>query len=183
MNRRQFFGTLAAAGLVRPRHCSAAPFPVHFRKASPYETLAPYILPGSDDFPEEKAAMEIAALLRQLPQTRTLPGAEGLRCASPLPVRYGAVAADCLQAEFDPAPAPFAAELAKWLNSLGTVRAARFFVLPGNRIRYEIASDSSAGLEYRVGLWSQTWRDGRLTEFRPISETLTRAPRQLFRDV
>ncbi len=68
MNRRQFLGGVAAAGLLRPRHCAAAPFPVRFRKASPHETLAPYILPGSDEFTGEKTAMEIAELLRRLPE-------------------------------------------------------------------------------------------------------------------
>jgi hypothetical protein len=64
MNRREFIGGLAASALMRPRHLAAAPFPVKFRKPSPHEKLAPYILPGNDDFPEEKAAMELAARLQ-----------------------------------------------------------------------------------------------------------------------
>jgi tetratricopeptide (TPR) repeat protein len=70
MNRRRFLGTLAAAPLLRQRHANAAPFPVNFRKASPHETLAPYILPGHDEFAGEKAAMETAADVRRL-----MPGA------------------------------------------------------------------------------------------------------------
>ena len=66
MNRRQFIGGLAAMALVRPEHCAAAPFPVHFRKASPYEALAQHILPGMDDFAGEKTAMDIVATLRRL---------------------------------------------------------------------------------------------------------------------
>jgi hypothetical protein len=65
MNRRQFLGSVAAAPLLRPRHCAAAPFPVRFRKPSPHETLAPYILPGHDEFTGEKTAMETAAEVRR----------------------------------------------------------------------------------------------------------------------
>src|SRR5947209_2879479 len=58
--RRHFLTTVAALA-VRPRHAAAAPFPVHFRKSSPHETLAQFIRPGSDEFPAEKSAMETAA--------------------------------------------------------------------------------------------------------------------------
>ena len=182
MNRRHFIGSVAAAGFARPRHCAAAPFPVRFRKASPHETLARYILPGNDDFAAEKAAMEIEALLRRLPETGTLLLAPEFRGASPLPLRYRAAAADCFVAEFDTTEGGFAAGLTQWVESLGTVRRARFFVLPGETVRYEIESSTPAGMAYRVGVWKQTWKDGKLAEFRPLSETLTRAERPLFRD-
>lgn len=142
MNRRQFLGTLAAAGLARPRHCAAAPFPVHFRKASPHETLARYIAPGSDEFTGEKSAMELAQAL----SSANLPG----------PVR-------------------------RWLESFGAIRNARFFVLPGGRVRYEIAAE----LEYHVGTGRPVWQNGRLIDFHPETETETvaRAPHPLFRDI
>ena len=101
LTRRQFIGSLAACGLAWPRHIAAAPFPVRLRKASPYEPLVPYILPGNDEFAGEKTAMEIVSALSQLIETRALPLAADFRGASPSPVRYRAVAADAFEAEFD----------------------------------------------------------------------------------
>ena len=186
MNRRHFISSLAAATMLRPGHSAAAPFPVRFRKASPHETLARYILPGNDEFTIEKTAMEIASVLRRLPETGALPLAADFRGVSPLPVRYRPVGADAFEAEFDSA-APFEEGLRKWIASLGTVRNARYFVLPDNMIRYEIESTQHvgqpAGLEYRVGFWRQAWKNGKLAEFQPVRETLTRAQRPLFSDV
>jgi len=183
MNRRQFLGTLAACSFARPGHGAAAPFPVHFRKPSPYEALAQYILPGNDEFAGEKAAMEIVADLRRLPQAKSLPLAADFRGASPLPARYRAIAPDAYEAEFDRASGNIEDGLRQWLASLGQIRDARFFVLPGDTVRYEIASALSAGLEYRVGFWKQKWKEGRLAEFEPLRETRVTAPRPLFRDV
>jgi tetratricopeptide (TPR) repeat protein len=180
MNRRQFIGSLAAAATLRPRHVSAAPFPVHFRKPSPHELLAPYILPGADDFPGEKTAMEIGALLQKLPQTGALPLAPNFRGSSPLPKTYRPISPDVFEAEFDPTPTPNPFQ--PWLASLGSIRAARFYVLPLDTIRYEIQSTQPTGLEYRVGIWRHKWQDGRLTELQPIRETLAKSPRPLFRD-
>src|SRR5437588_401379 len=187
MNRRQFIGSLAATALARPQHCAAAPFPVRLRKSSPHEKLAPYILPGNDEFDVEKTAMDIAGLLRRLPQTRALPLASDFRGRSPLPARYRQVASDTFEAEFATGPSGFEDGLRKWLASLGVIRNARYFVLPDGVVRYEIESaqrtGQPGGLEYRVGYWKQTWRDGRLLTFEPVSETLARAARPLFRDV
>lgn len=72
--------------------------------------------------------------------------------------------------------------LRNWLASLGKIRDARYFVLPGDRVRYEIASETAAGLEYRVGLWKQRWQDGRLLESQTIEENISKAPQALFRD-
>ena len=69
MNRRQFIGGLAIASFLRPKHCAASPFPVHFRRASPYETLRSEIFPSG----EEKTAMEIEAALQGLIKSRSLP--------------------------------------------------------------------------------------------------------------
>jgi len=156
---------------------------VHFRRASPQETLAPHILPGNDEFPEEKTALEIVSVLRRLAQTKTLPLADGFRGTPPLPARYRPVAADVFEAEFGDAGGAFEDGLRKWLASLGEVRAARYFVLPDEIVRYEIESVTPAGLEYRVGFWKQSWKDGRLAEFQPLREMLTRAQRPLFRDI
>jgi tetratricopeptide (TPR) repeat protein len=183
MNRRQFLGSVAAAMLAKPHHTSAAPFPVHFRKAGPHEALSRFIQPGGDEFPEEKTAREIASVLRRLMETRTLPVGPEFRGVSPQPVRYREVASGVYEAEFDAAGGGFEDGLRNWLSSLGTVRDARYFVLPDDIVRYEIASTQTSGLEYRVGFWKQTWKDGKLAGFRPIRETLTKAPHPLFRDI
>ncbi len=181
MNRRQFIGSLAAAACFRPRQIIAAPFPVQFRKPSPHELLAPYILPGNDAFPGEKTAMEISALLHKLPETGSLPLAPNFQGTSPIPARYKPIAPDAYEAEFAPTatPNPFQA----WIASLGNIRAARFYVLPLDTIRYEIQSSQPTGLEYRVGFWRHKWQGGKLAEFQPIRETLAKSPRPLFRDV
>jgi tetratricopeptide (TPR) repeat protein len=183
MNRRQFIGSIAAAGVLQPRHCRADPFPVRFRKPSPYDNLLPYIQPGNDEFAAEKTAMEITTLLRRMTSTGALPLANGFRGSSPLPAGYRAVSGNFFEAEFDAGDSGFEAGLRKWLASLGAIREARYFVLPGGLVRYEIESTASAGLEYRVGTWKQTWKDGQLAEFQPVSETLARAARPFFRDV
>jgi hypothetical protein len=96
-------------------------------------------------------------------------------------VRYRAVVEGVALAEFDPGDRDFEQGLKKWLDSLGQVRSARFFVLPQYRVRYEIASSGPDGLRYRVGLWKQIWLDGRLIRFEPIEETLVSSPRCCFR--
>ena len=83
------------------------------------------------------------------------------------------------RAEFDLADTAFDAGLKKWLDSLGEIRAIRFFVLADDVVRYEIA----AGGQYRVGRWKQTWSGGLLARFAPIEETVVSAPVPLFRDI
>jgi len=56
------------------------------------------------------------------------------------------VAEGVSRAEFDASDMAFSAGLKKWLDSLGEIRAARFFVLPDDVVRYEIA----AGGQYRA---------------------------------
>src|SRR5580658_657607 len=170
VNRRHFIGTVAAASLLRPSPAQVAVEVV--RPRSQYEALLRDIEPGHDDFPIEKEASEIAARLAALTQTRSLPLAPGFRGPSPFPVRHLPVADGVSRAEFDASDPAFAAGLKKWLDSLGEIRAARFFVLPDDVVRYEIAA---AG-QYRVGLWKQTWKNGLLAGFSPIEETLVSAP-------
>ena len=125
MNRREFHrGVSRRPAFMRPRHCAAAPFPVRFRKASPQEKLAQYILPGNDEFR----------------------GREG---------RHGHGGRQCA---------------GKWAPG-------RYYVLPGGRVRYEIARTTPAGLEYRVG------RVEAAPALDPLGETVERSPRPLFRDV
>ena len=177
VNRRYFIGTVAAASLLRPSPGQVAVEVV--RPRNQYEGLLRDIEPGLDDFPIEKEAFEIAARLKALIRTRSLPLATDFRGSSPLPIRYLPVAEGVSHAEFDSSDVAFDAGLKKWLDSAGEIRAARFFVLPDDVVRYEIA----AGGQYRVGLWKQTWKSGLLAAFSPIEETIVSAPQPLFRDI
>ena len=185
ITRRHFLEGATLGGLcwAVPGPLPAAPFPVHFRRTFPHESLFSLVEPGRDEFACEKQAAEITSLLDRLPQTRALPLAPGFQGISPAPARYRAVAGDVRTAEFDPADRRFAEGLAKWLDSLGHIRAARFFVLPNDRVRYEISSSGPRGLEYRVGFWKQSWSGGRLAHFEPLEETVVSSERALFQDV
>ena len=54
---------MAAAGFVPARGQAAIPFPVKYRKSSPYDELLRYVAPGADEFEGEKAAIELEAEL------------------------------------------------------------------------------------------------------------------------
>ena len=181
VTRRDFLASAAGGALLysSPRRMTAAPFPVHYWKSSPYEALYQYIEPGHDEFTIEKQAAEIASHLDRLVGTRKLPLAAGFQGVSPMPVRYKAIAKDVALAEFDAADSRFERGLERWLNSLAAIRSARFFVLAGGGVRYEISSPGA----YRVGLWKQSWADGRLLRFEPIEETLVTSAQPLFQDV
>ncbi len=183
--RRRLFQTAAASGLLwsAPRCRASAPFPVQFRKASPWDALRPQIEPGHDEFAVEKEAADVTARWNRLFEDRSAPLAADFRGASPMPARYKTIAHGVFEAEFDGAQKDFQAGLESWMAKLGRIRSARFFVLPRGRVRYEIASTSDSLLNYRVGLWRQAWRDGKLSEFEPLEETLVTSPAPLFRDV
>ncbi|MGH9618296.1 MAG: FG-GAP-like repeat-containing protein, partial [Bryobacteraceae bacterium] len=135
-----------------------------------------YILPGQDEFTGEKEAFVIRKALERAFQSKRLPLAPGARIASPLAKSYRAIAPDLHEAVYDPSGT---GGWDRWIESLGSVRRAEFFVLPGNTIRYEIASAH----EYRVGHWKQIWKDGLLTELSPIEEHVARAEEPWMRDV
>jgi len=145
--------------------------------------LFPHIEPGLDDFKAEKQAIEIEACLNALPQRRQLPLAPDFKGLSPMPVRLRSIASDVLQAEFNNDDHGFQVGLDRWLTSLGKIERSRFFVLAGNRVRYEIASSTNGRLEYRVGHWQQIWSGDRLSSFRPLEEIVTIADKPLFADV
>jgi len=185
--RRSFLTSAAAAGLTWSWPARSAPastpFPVHFRKSSPYESLRPLLEPGHDEFTVEKEAADIEARWKRMPRTRSVPLAQDFRGASPMPAHYREIASGTFVAEFDPSDHRFAAGLETWIDNLGEIRTARFFSLPGQRLRYEIASSARGLLNYRVGLWKQVWRGDQLSEFAPLEETLVTSPRPFFRDV
>jgi hypothetical protein len=177
MNRRRFLGIVATATLFRPASAQVTINGAHPK--NPADLLLRDIEPGQDDFPLEKEALEIAARLRSLIQTRSLPLAQDFRGVSPLAKAWAPVSEGVATAQFDHSDADFEAGLKNWLDGLGQIRAARFFVLPENIIRYEVASEGN----YRLGRWSLQWSAGRLTHFSPVEETLVTAPRPLFEDI
>lgn len=139
MRRRDFIAGLGGVLLpcYSPRLAEASAFPVHYRKASPYEALARYIPAGSDEFQGEVAALALETRLKRIFERK-----------EPLPVR-----------------------LASWASKLGSIRDARFFVLPDNRVRYEIATSDA----YHTGLWT--------SDFQTVADDSVSASRPLFSDV
>lgn len=133
---------------------------------------------GTDEFLFEKEAQEIEAKLSAMMGSRDLPLASDFTGASPMPLRHRTIAPGVSEAEFG-AAGTFQDGLTQWIQSLGNIRRAGFFVLPDNVVRYEIAT----GGAYRVGFWKQLWAGGKLRAFHPLSETLVTAQEPLFRDV
>ena len=152
------------------RHTSADP--------NPFDAALVHIDPGSDEFPREKQAQEIEKRLAAMLQGEPLPLAANFRGTPPLPRNYKHIADGVAEAEFTDAETSDPA-VAQWMQSLGRIRRARFFALPGDEIRYEIASEGA----YRVGFWKQVWRDGKLESWRPLSETRVTAAAPLFDDI
>jgi Tfp pilus assembly protein PilF len=179
IGRREFLAALAfSAPLIPNRSRGATPFPVRFRKPNPYDALLAHIDAGTDEFRFEKEAQEIEGHLRAMLQGAPLAHADDFRGASPMPQRYKPVGQGVSEAEFQ-SQEEFHSGLERWIKSLGPVRRSAFFVLPGNIIRYEISGDGA----FRVGFWKQLWKDGRVVEWQPLSETLVTAKAPLFQDV
>jgi len=167
LGRRRFLQGAAAAGWLSPRLCrgqsgrpAGQPFNVRFPQTPPYEEKYRYIDPEEDKLASEKEAAEIESLLDRLFETKTLPRAADFSGISPLPRRYRTVAGEVSVAEFDRDDRRWEQGLREWVDSLGEIRRARFFVLPEGRVRYEISSRNAGGLEYRVGEWLQHWSGG-----------------------
>src|SRR5262245_5453722 len=174
----------------------ATPFPVRFRKPNPHESVYAYIESGHDEFPEEKRAEEITALLHRAIENRSFPLMVGFQ-GRPIPIRYTTIESDSRTltvirtAVPDDSPRPFAQSVQQWIDSLGQIRALRFYVTKIEldsehakvRVRFEIASRSQQEIHYRVGQWSQAWAGDRLSRFEPLEETLVSASKPLFSDV
>ena len=193
LNRRRFLTAAGAAGALRygPAPAAAAAeteqarFPARFAETPAFEKLRPLIDPENDEFASEKRAVEIASVLDRLLETRRLPPAEGFRGGDPNPVAYEPAADDAEVARYAAqtlGAGEFSAALARWIDSLGEVRAARFFPLDAGRVRYEIASRAGGRLEYRVGHWRIGWRGRQAESFAPLDEARTFSPRKLFED-
>jgi len=178
MQRREFLAALASLGFLRSRASASIPYAIHFRKANPFDAVLAHIEAGSDEFPLEKQAQEIENRLAAVLHGEPLPLAAGFHGTPPRPLRYTRIAEGVSEAEFAAAETSDPA-VAEWIRSLGPIRRARFFALPDDVIRYEIASAGA----YRVGAWKQVWKDGKLESWRPLSETLVTSAAPLFDDI
>ena len=180
--RREFLLSAAALPCLTCL-CSAAAPPEAQKQRATYLELAKFILPGSDDFHGEKEAAQVEESFESAFASKRLPLHAAAKGASPRPRRYRTLSAGLDEAVFDAAATGIQQGWQEWIASLGEIRRAQFFVLPGNLIRYEVASVHSGRLEYRVGLWKQIWNAGQIIEFSPVEEHLAAAPHPWFRDV
>ena len=164
MNRREFLIYSAALACLKPEGAGAEeanhPEP-------PYLKLKKFIEPGNDEFVAEKAALELKAALHSALVSKLLEAAIG-------PTSYNLLADDVAEGVFTGQPRSWK----QWVESLGRIKRAEFFPLPGNRIRFEVSSETDGKLHYRVGLWSH--KDG---NFSPLQEHVVSAAKPFFRDV
>ena len=125
------------------------------KRLAPYLALEKYILPGSDEFPEEKTAFEIRTVLERALHSGELPAT-------------------------DP---QIGSAWRHWVESLGSVRRAHFYPLPNDVVRFEVAGKHEGKLYYRVGHWKLEWHDGKAVHFTPLEEHIATADEPYFRDV
>lgn len=177
LQRREFLAALASLGLTPSVGAGPTRYAAHFRKSNPFDPVLAHIEAGSDEFPFEKQAQEIENRLAAMLKGEPLRMATGFRGSPSMPKRYTRIAEGVSEAEFgDDAWEP---AFTAWIRSLGRVRRARFFVLPGDLVRYEIATVGA----YRVGAWKQIWTDGKLESWTPLTEILVTSPAPLFDDI
>ena len=183
LQRRDFLAWLTVGAAFRPSPLPAAEeFPVQFREPGPCGDLRGLVDPAGDAFELEARGMRIERTLAAMLPDGELPLAQGFRGPSPMPLEYVGEG-QALEARFGPGPEGFAAGLRRWAAALGEVRRAGFHALPDDVVRFEVASETAGGLEYRVGQWRMAWTGDRLSGFEPIAETVTKSPRPLFADV
>jgi tetratricopeptide (TPR) repeat protein len=178
IRRREFLAALAALGVPTHSASGSTRYPARPPKPNPYESVLALIEAGTDEFPFEKQAQDIESRLSAMLSGQALDLPADFAGTSPMPRRYHPAGENVAEAEFAP-DGDFQSGLTQWISSLGRILRARFFVLPGHVVRYEIASEGA----YRVGSWKQVWKDGRLREFRPLTETLVTAKAPLFHDI
>lgn len=182
MKRREFLAGLAASGLFTRRAHAYAPFPVKFRLASPYASALACVEPGSDEFKGEKPAQELEAMLRSAARDGALPIAKECKGGSPAARSYETVADGVSRAVFG-ADEGIIEGWARWRGSLGDVRLARFFALPGNVVRFDVRAKKAGRLEHRTGAWKVEWAGGTVTHLEPLEEVLVHGDKPWFRDV
>lgn len=191
LSRRRFLAAAGAAGALRrplpaaDEKAQRALFPAQFAATPAFEKLRPLIDPANDEFESEKRAAALASVLDGLFAARSLPLADGFRGADPNPAAYEPAAEDAETARYAARTLDadaFSAALARWLDSLGAIDAARFFPLAADRVRYEIASRADGRRAYRVGHWRIAWNGRQAESFEPLDETRVFAGRKLFED-
>ena len=183
LGRRDFLAWMASGAAFRPaRSPAAVEFPVRFRQPGPCADLLPLVEAANDSFELERQGQAIERQLQAMLASGELPLATGFRGRSPLAASY-VDAGGVLRAEYGPSREGFQEGLRRWNASLGERRRARFFALPDDLVYYEVASQSSEGLTYQVGLWRMAWENGRLLRFEPLEESVTRASAPLFADL
>jgi tetratricopeptide (TPR) repeat protein len=151
VTRREFLAATAALATVRGTS-RADEQPAH---QAPYLPLEKFILPGADEFPEEKTAFAIRAALEHALHSGNLPAA-------------------------DP---QIATAWRRWTASLGSVRRAHFYPLPDDVVRYEVAGKHEGRLYHRTGVWKLEWRAGKAVSLVSIEEHTATADEPYFRDV
>jgi Flp pilus assembly protein TadD len=134
----------------------------------PYLKLKKFIPPGNDEFAGEQAAFALKTQLHAALRTKDFAN------AAIGPSSYRQLANDVAEGLFDGPPVSWAT----WVESLGHVRRAEFFPLPGNTVRFELASENAGKLLYRVGLWRH--EDGKLS---PLEEHVASSDKPFFRDI
>ena len=153
-----------------------------FRLPPPYAPALAFVEPGLDEFPGEKAAMEIETRLREGVLSGRQALAPGCRGTSPAAREYRDVAPGVATAVFS-GDTDVASGWQRWRESLGSIDRARFYSLPGDLVRYEIRGRNAGRLEYRVGYWKVAWGNSAVTHLEPVEELLTYADKPWFRDV
>lgn len=151
VTRREFLATTAA--LASARLSSAAEEqPSH---TAPYLALQKYILPGNDDFPEEKTAFAIRSVLQSAVRSGELPASD------PRVIE----------------------QWRNWRESLGSVRRAKFYVLPDGVVQFEVAGTREGKLYHRVGRWNIEWGNDGVAALSTLEEHAATADEPYFRDV
>jgi len=155
MNRRDFLAALAAAGLTPSRAAAALPFPVHYKRANPFDAVLRYVEPGLDEFKGEKEAAELET--RALKKLAEKPGVsrcyalhEGrIRFETKLPNEYrvGTLRASdfsVLTEEVFRSPTPLFRDVTS--HVFGQTPSFREQLLPGNP-HWRARMDSAAGID------------------------------------
>jgi len=165
VKRREFLLSTAALACLKSAPAFAEE-PPHLEP--PYLKLKKFIEPGTDEFSGEKSAIELKAVLHAALRSGELAD------AAIGPTSYKQLAPDVGEGVFAGSPASWA----NWVESLGHIRRAEFFPLPGNTVRFEVASEKDGKHFYRVG----SWRAEGL-KFSPIEEFVATSAKPFFRDV
>jgi tetratricopeptide (TPR) repeat protein len=184
LNRRRFLSSTCAVPVLGRFWQLPVAYAEEKARQAPYLKLAPYIVAGSDHFPEEVDAMHLETALEEAITKGELPVGSDVRLPAMLADQWRHPAPELSEAVFPSGHAsgvqtPFR----QWLQSFGQIRRARFYRLPDEMARYEISSTKDGHLLYTTGQWKVGWRDGRITSVEPQEEIRALAEQPMFSDV